>query len=392
MKNTLLSSDRDTQCHIGQTACPYCGVGCGVDVEVTLSNEAQDQSVATMQVNGTPEHPANFGRLCVKGSKLAQTNGLDDRLLEPEIKGRQVAWDEAIAHVAQGFNDIIQRYGPESVAFYVSGQLLTEDYYVANKLMKGYIGSANIDTNSRLCMSSAVAGYKRAFGADAVPCCYEDLEQTELLVFIGSNAAWTHPVLYQRIERAKKLNPSMKVVVIDPRRTATCELADLHLALKPGTDVAIFNGLFRFIATNDNYIDRSFVTKHTNDFGECLTTSSKWHLEKVAKYCDLNLNDLKTFYQWFAEKKSAVSFYSMGVNQSTSGVDKSNAIINCHLVSGKIGKTGSGPFSMTGQPNAMGGREVGGLANMPIWILPIQYTETQSKRFGARRLLLRNLD
>jgi assimilatory nitrate reductase catalytic subunit len=363
MKNTVLSSVKNTECRIGQTTCPYCGVGCGVDVEVTVSQSGSTDSVG-MQVNATPEHPANYGRLCVKGSKLAETNGQGNRLLEPEIGGQQVPWREAIEHVASGFKSIVQQHGPEAVAFYVSGQLLTEDYYVANKLMKGYIGSANIDTNSRLCMSSAVAGYKRAFGADAVPCCYEDLEQTELLVFVGSNAAWTHPVLYQRIERAKKLNPSMKVVVIDPRRTATCELADLHLALKPGSDVAIFNGLFRFIATNDSYIDRDFVVQHTNDFGECLTTSSKWHLEKVASYCELDINDLKRFYQWFSEKESAVTFYSMGVNQSTSGVDKSNAIINCHLVSGKIGKSGNGPFSMTGQPNAMGGREVGGLANM----------------------------
>jgi assimilatory nitrate reductase catalytic subunit len=363
MINTALSSMKNTECRIGQTTCPYCGVGCGVDVEVTISQSGGADSIG-MQLNATPEHPANYGRLCVKGSKLAETNGQGNRLLEPEIGGRQVPWDEAIEHIANRFKSIIQQHGPEAIAFYVSGQLLTEDYYVANKLMKGYIGSANIDTNSRLCMSSAVAGYKRAFGADAVPCCYEDLEQTELLVFVGSNAAWTHPVLYQRIERAKKLNPMMKVVVIDPRRTATCELADLHLALKPGTDVAIFNGLFRFIATNDSYIDRAFVVKHTNDFGECLTTSSKWHLEKVAEYCELDSSDLKTFYQWFSEKQSAVTYYSMGINQSTSGVDKSNAIINCHLVSGKIGKPGCGPFSMTGQPNAMGGREVGGLANM----------------------------
>jgi assimilatory nitrate reductase catalytic subunit len=364
MKNTILSSRQNTECRIGQTTCPYCGVGCGVDVEVTLNRSSDMTDTLGMQVNATPEHPANYGRLCVKGSKLAETNGIDGRLLEPEVQGKQVPWNTAIDHVAQRFNAIIKQYGPDAVAFYVSGQLLTEDYYVANKLMKGYIGSANIDTNSRLCMSSAVAGYKRAFGADAVPCCYEDLEQTELLVFVGSNAAWTHPVLYQRIERAKKLNPSMKVVVIDPRKTATCELADLHLELKPGSDAAVFNGLFRFIATKDNYINRDFVTKHTNDFGECLTTSSKWPLEKVAQYCELDINDLRIFYQWFATKKSAVSFYSMGVNQSTSGVDKSNAIINCHLVSGKIGKPGCGPFSMTGQPNAMGGREVGGLANM----------------------------
>lgn len=350
--------------NLRQTTCPYCGVGCGIDASIAynMNDEGKLKSEVT-KVVGSPEHPANHGRLCVKGSKLVETNGLEGRLLQPEVYGKPVHWDTATATVAQKFKEIIAEHGPDSVAFYVSGQLLTEDYYVANKLMKGYIGSGNIDTNSRLCMSSAVAGYKRAFGADSVPTCYNDIEQTQLLVLVGSNAAWTHPVLFQRMTRAKQLNPSLKVVVIDPRKTATTEIADLHLALKPGSDVAIFNGLLRHLAVNDELNNR-FISEHTNGFDDTISEAKNWCVERVAEYCDVPQSDLKQFFKWFAESPSSLSFYSMGVNQSSSGVDKSNAIINCHLATGKIGKPGSGPFSITGQPNAMGGREVGGLANM----------------------------
>ncbi|MFT4939463.1 MAG: assimilatory nitrate reductase catalytic subunit [Paraglaciecola sp.] len=344
-----------------KTTCPYCGVGCGVDIEVEL-NPTSRLSVLT-KLQGTPEHPANFGRLCVKGSKLLETNGLAGRLLHPEVAGKKVDWPTAIDTVASKFSDIIARHGPDAVAFYVSGQLLTEDYYVANKLMKGYIGSANIDTNSRLCMSSAVAAYKRAFGADSVPCCYEDLEHTELLVLIGSNAAWTHPVLFQRMERAKQLNPNMRVVFVDPRRTASCELADLHLPIKAGTDVALFTGLLNYLVTQ-KATDQNYISQHTEGFEQTLKQAAYWSLPKVAEYCDIELTELERFYQLFMVSDKVVSFYSMGVNQSASGVDKANAIINCHLATGKIGKEGCGPFSITGQPNAMGGREVGGMANM----------------------------
>jgi assimilatory nitrate reductase catalytic subunit len=343
------------------TTCPYCGVGCGVDIEVEL-NPGSQLNVLT-QLQGTPEHPANFGRLCVKGSKLLETNGLAGRLLHPEVAGKQVDWSTAIKTVASKFSDIIAQHGPDAVAFYVSGQLLTEDYYVANKLMKGYIGSANIDTNSRLCMSSAVAAYKRAFGADVVPCCYEDLEHTELLVLIGSNAAWTHPVLFQRMERAKQLNPNMRVVFVDPRRTASCELADLHLPIKAGTDVALFNGLLNYLAMH-KATNQDYIREHTQGFEQTLEQAAHWSLQEVTEYCDIELTQLERFYQLFMMSSKAVSFYSMGVNQSSSGVDKANAIINCHLATGKIGREGCGPFSITGQPNAMGGREVGGMANM----------------------------
>ena len=343
------------------STCPYCGVGCGVDIQLGVNSETGSAEIN--KVSGSQDHPANFGRLCVKGSNLLETNGLEGRLLQPEIDGKPSGWDIATDLVADKISDAIRQYGPDSVAFYVSGQLLTEDYYVANKLMKGYIGSANIDTNSRLCMSSAVAAYKRAFGEDLVPCCYEDLEETELLVLIGSNAAWTHPVLFQRIERAKQRNPGCKIVLIDPRRTATSSLADLHLPIRAGSDSALFNGLLRYLIHHDG-VDNEFVEQHTEGLEAALRQAEFWTPARVAERCDLAESALLQFYQWFTRSQSAISFYSMGINQSSSGVDKANAIINCHLLSGKIGKPGSGPFSITGQPNAMGGREVGGLANM----------------------------
>ncbi|QJR80341.1 molybdopterin-dependent oxidoreductase [Alteromonas pelagimontana] len=344
---------------LGQTTCPYCGVGCGVDV----IRQQDGRNASLKSVAGTPEHPANFGRLCIKGTNLLQTNGAENRLLSPSVAGKNVSWDTATGLVAEKIKDVIAKHGPEAVAFYVSGQLLTEDYYVANKLMKGYIGSANIDTNSRLCMSSAVAAYKRAFGEDLVPCSYNDLEHTDLLVLVGSNAAWTHPVLFQRMERAKLRNPDLNVVLIDPRATDSSTLADLHLPLKPGTDAALFNGLLHFLVTQ-GHTDNTFIADSTNGFEAAVENASVWSTAAVANYCDLPEASVIQFYTMFAKKTTAITFFSMGINQSTTGVDKGNAIINCHLASGKIGKPGSGPFSITGQPNAMGGREVGGLANM----------------------------
>ncbi|WP_024597996.1 nitrate reductase [Pseudoalteromonas sp. TAE56] len=352
-----------------QTTCAYCGVGCGVDI--SLFNNLPTK------LEGMREHPANFGRLCVKGTHLLDTTGSDNRLTSPLINNQSVTWDEATDHVANKFNDIIQKHGPDAVAFYVSGQLLTEDYYIANKLMKGYIGSGNIDTNSRLCMSSAVAGYKRAFGEDIVPCTYEDLEQTELLILIGSNAAWTHPVLYQRMERAKQLNPNMKVVVIDPRKTDTAELADTFLNIKPGSDAALYNGLLNYL-NEHNHLDTQFIAQHTNGFESALQEATKWSCEAVSDFCDIAIEQVTEFYTLFAKSPSAISFYSMGINQSSSGVDKCNAIINAHLASGKLLKPGSGPFSITGQPNAMGGREVGGLANQLAAHLDIENEAHQS--------------
>jgi assimilatory nitrate reductase catalytic subunit len=343
-----------------RTTCPYCGVGCGVRAQV-----GQDGQLA---IAGDEAHPASQGRLCVKGAALGETVGLDGRLLAPMLREegmlRESSWDEALARVADGFQKIIAEHGPDAVALYVSGQLLTEDYYVANKFMKGYVGSANIDTNSRLCMSSAVAGHKRAFGEDIVPGCYEDFELADLVVLVGSNAAWCHPTLYQRIARAKEERPQMKVVVIDPRRTATCDLADLHLPLKPGSDVWLFNGLLAYLATQ-GALDSGFVQAHTAGLGEALEAAGQaGSLLDVAKACRLDLQQLLAFYELFAKTEKAVTAFTMGVNQSSSGADKVNAIINCHLATGRIGRPGMGPFSLTGQPNAMGGREVGGLANM----------------------------
>lgn len=338
------------------TTCPYCGVGCGVSAEVV------DGTVTG--VKGNPDHPANFGRLCVKGSSLHEVLGKEGRLLQPVVEGAVTGWDFALNRVAEGFARTISEHGADSVAFYLSGQLLTEDYYVANKLMKGFVGTANVDTNSRLCMSSAVAGYKRALGSDTVPCCYEDLELTDLLVLVGSNAAWNHPILFQRMKAAKESNPALKVVVVDPRRTATCELADLHLAIAPGSDAALFTGLLAHLQRSQA-LDNDYIAASTEGFSAALEVAQDQFpgANKVAQACDIAEADLHTFMEWFAASDKTVTFYSQGVNQSSSGTNNANAIINCHLATGRIGKPGSGPFSITGQPNAMGGREVGGLAN-----------------------------
>ncbi|MES0002977.1 molybdopterin-dependent oxidoreductase [Mesorhizobium sp. M0051] len=310
-----------------------------------------------------PNHPANFGRLCSKGSALAETVDLDGRLLHPEIHGRRAGWDEALDLVASTFSQTIAEHGPDSVAFYVSGQLLTEDYYVANKLMKGFIGSANIDTNSRLCMASSVAGHRRAFGADTVPGTYEDLELADLIVLVGSNLAWCHPVLYQRIAAAREKRPEMKIVLVDPRRTMTADIADMHLAIAPDGDVALFTGLLAYLGQH-NALDRAYITTHTTGFGQALFAASALDLAGVAAATGLSEDELGRFYSLFSATAKTVTVYSQGVNQSSSGTDKVNAIINCHLATGRIGKPGAGPFSVTGQPNAMGGREVGGMANM----------------------------
>lgn len=315
------------------------------------------------QLKGSPEHPANYGRLCIKGTHLLETLDRNKRLTTPVVFGQTASWESATNIIAARLSSIVEQYGPDAIGLYGSGQLLTEDYYVANKLMKGFIGTANIDTNSRLCMSSAVVAHKRAFGEDIVACDYEDLEHTDLLILVGSNAAWTHPVLYQRIERAKLRNPALKVAVVDPRSTDSCSIADLHIALRPGSDSALYCGLLHYLAGNGG-IDEAFIKANTQGFEAALNKARDWTLPAVAEACDVPRTQLQTFYDWFARLPRVISFFSMGINQSTSGVDKGNAIINCHLASGKIGREGCGPFSITGQPNAMGGREVGGLSNM----------------------------
>ncbi|RWP13355.1 MAG: nitrate reductase [Mesorhizobium sp.] len=353
-----------------RTTCPYCGVGCGVLAKVAANGE--------VTVRGDPDHPANFGRLCSKGSALAETIDLDGRLLYPEIHGRRTDWDEALDLVASTFSRTIAEHGRDAVAFYVSGQLLTEDYYVANKLMKGFIGSANIDTNSRLCMASSVAGHRRAFGSDTVPGSYEDLELADLIVLVGSNLAWCHPVLYQRIAAAREKRPDMKVVLVDPRRTMTADIADMHLAIAADGDVALFTGLLAYLGQH-NALDRTYITAHTTGFGQALFAASALDLAGVAAATGLGEDELVRFYSLFAATANTVTVYSQGVNQSSSGTDKVNAIINCHLATGRIGKPGVGPFSVTGQPNAMGGREVGGLANMLAAHMEIENSEHRDR-------------
>lgn len=346
---TLTDGHTGRQAEAIRTTCPYCGVGCGVLARQT----AQGWEIA-----GDPDHPANMGRLCSKGAALGETLGLEGRLLAPQIHGQEAGWDTALDLVAAKFRAAIDTHGPDAVAFYVSGQLLTEDYYVANKLMKGFIGSANIDTNSRLCMASSVAGHRRAFGTDTVPGLYEDLEQADLVVLVGSNLAWCHPVLFQRLVAAKAARPALRVVVVDPRRTASCDLADLHLALAPGSDAALFNALLVHLADSGK-VDADFIN-NVNGFDAALEAAR----EEDAARCNLPQADLEAFLALWAGTQKVVTVYSQGINQSASGSDKVNAILNCHLATGRIGRPGMGPFSVTGQPNAMGGREVGGLANM----------------------------
>ena len=337
-----------------RTTCAYCGVGCGITATVTGER--------SVEIKGDADHPANRGRLCSKGTHLGETTNLDGRLLHPEINGKRASWDKALDLVARRFSQTIAQHGPNSVAFYVSGQLLTEDYYVANKLMKGFIGSANIDTNSRLCMSSAVAGHMRAFGEDVVPASYNDLDAADLIVLVGSNTAWCHPIVYQRIMAARAARGT-KLVVIDPRRTETCEDADLHLAIRPGSDVALFNGLLAH-CREAGLIDQAYLSRSVDvpgDFWDRLGEGSD--LWSVARACDVQPADLRRFFDLFAAHPRTVTMFSQGVNQSLRGTDQVNAIINIHLATGRIGKPGAAPFSITGQPNAMGGREVGGLAS-----------------------------
>ncbi len=370
-----------------KSTCAYCGVGCGIEARPTSSGK--------LDIRGDKSHPSNYGKLCTKGVALGDTITPTGRLIQPTltqstlthsslVKEREtkvMGWDDATQRVADKFTQAIKEFGPESVAFYVSGQLLTEDYYVANKLIKGFMGSANIDSNSRLCMASSVVGHKRAFGADTVPVCYEDLELADMVVITGSNLAWCHPVLFQRLRAAKQVNPDLLVVVIDPRYTDTCEIADQHLALQSGSDVALFNGLLNYLAQNDA-LDRDYISKHTQGFEQALASARQseqfdsllnsneplngiesTELSKIESISGLSNIEIEQFYRSYASHKKVITIYSQGVNQSSQGCDKVNAILNCHLATGKIGKPGMGPFSVTGQPNAMGGREVGGLAN-----------------------------
>ncbi|MEM6857508.1 MAG: molybdopterin-dependent oxidoreductase [Pseudomonadota bacterium] len=325
-----------------KTTCAYCGVGCGITASVT--------GTRSVEIVGDTAHPANHGALCSKGTHLGETVGLEGRLLHPMIGEDIVSWDRATGEVAARMQACIEKHGPDSVAFYVSGQLLTEDYYVANKLMKGFIGSGNIDTNSRLCMASAVAAHNRAFGEDIVPCTYEDLDHADVILLVGSNTAWCHPVIWQRIERAREERGTM-LVVIDPRRTETAERADLHIPVAPDGDVALFDAL---LATQDvDQATLAWTCDVPDGFWDRHCAPHGIQPELFAKLAGL-----------VAGSQRLLTLFSQGANQSRSGTDKGNAIINLHLATGQINRLGAGPFSITGQPNAMGGREVGGLSNM----------------------------
>jgi assimilatory nitrate reductase catalytic subunit len=342
-----------------RSTCPYCGVGCGVIIE-----SENDEVVG---VRGDPDHPANFGRLCTKGSTLAMTaqplRYMQARAKYPLIHGERSSWDAALSLCVDKFASIIDKHGPDSVAFYISGQLLTEDYYVFNKLAKGLIGTNNVDTNSRLCMSSAVAGYKQTLGADAPPACYDDVNDTDCLFIAGSNTAFAHPVLFRRIEDARKRNPAMKVIVVDPRRTDTSAFADLHLPILPGTDVMLFNAMLH-VALWEGWIRRDYIDAHTEGFDALRDSVRETSPAVAAAVCGVSREAIEQAAKWFATSKATLSLYCQGLNQSSSGTAKNAALINLHLVTQQIGRAGAGPFSLTGQPNAMGGREVGGLANL----------------------------
>jgi assimilatory nitrate reductase catalytic subunit len=356
-----------------RSTCPYCGVGCGVIIE--------SQGEQITGVRGDPDHPANWGRLCSKGSTLHLTASAtvtrQTRLLLPQHRlqrGGQpepVSWDTALTLAAERFQNIITAHGPDAVGFYVSGQLLTEDYYVFNKLAKGLLGTNNIDTNSRLCMSSAVAGYKQTLGADAPPACYDDIGLAQCLFIVGSNTAFAHPILFRRMEDAKAANPALKVIVADPRRTDTVGMADVFLQIQPGTDVALFNGMLHIMLW-EGWVDTAYIAAHTSGFDALKATVRDYTPDMVAQTCGIKKEDLLLAARLFAQGRAeaqvprgaTLSLYCQGLNQSSSGTAKNAALINLHLATGQIGKPGAGPFSLTGQPNAMGGREVGGLANL----------------------------
>jgi assimilatory nitrate reductase catalytic subunit len=348
-----------------RSTCPYCGTGCGVLIE---SSGGQ-----VVNVQGDPQHPANFGRLCTKGSTLHLTATeqvtQQSRLLRPQQRVQRggplqpMSWDTAMSQCADRLADIIHRHGPEAVGFYGSGQLLTEDYYVLNKLVKGLIGTNNLDTNSRLCMSSAVAGYKATLGADAPPACYDDFQHAQTLFIVGANTAWAHPILFRRIEDARQAKPSQKLIVADPRRTETADMADLFLPIRPGTDVALFHGLLH-VMVQENLVDHGYIERHTQGFEALRTLVAAHEPAAVAETCGIPLADLVQAARWMGGHTPTLSLYCQGLNQSSRGTDKNAALINLHLATGQIGQAGAGPFSLTGQPNAMGGREVGGMANL----------------------------
>src|SRR5687768_12918318 len=344
------------------TSCCYCGVGCGIVVH-------KDKK-GNITVEGDKQHPVNKGMLCSKGMNLQYTvNDKSDRLLYPQMRFnknmplQRVSWDNALERTAAVFKTFIQKYGPDSVAFYVSGQCLTEEYYVVNKLAKGFIGSNNIDTNSRLCMSSAVAGYKMSLGEDSVPVCYDDLELADCIFVAGANPSWCHPILWRRVEAAKQKNPGIKIIVSDPRKTQSCSIADIHLQLNPGSDITLHFAIGRCLIEQGN-IDINFINNHCEGFEGYRHTVFERSIAESANICGVSEEDIRLTASYIGNSTAFITLWTMGLNQSVAGVNKNLSLINLNLITGHIGKPGSGPFSLTGQPNAMGGREVGGMANL----------------------------
>jgi ferredoxin-nitrate reductase len=345
-----------------KTTCSYCGVGCGIIVKKDANN--------TISVEGDSEHPVNKGMLCSKGMNLHYVaNDTSDRILYPEMRWsrshprERVSWDTALNRAASVFKSIIKKHGPDAVAFYVSGQSLTEEYYIANKLTKGFLGTNNIDTNSRLCMSSAVVGYKKTFGEDSVPVSYEDIELADCFLITGANPAWCHPILFRRIEKHKEENPDVQIIVIDPRKTDSANFADLHLQLTPGTDIVLYNAIGRCLYKM-GLIDDDFIKNHTEGFDDYKKLIFNTSLRKASNLCGVSEKEIKKAARIIGLSKGFISMWAMGLNQSVIGTDKNTALLNLSLITGQVGKPGSGPFSLTGQPNAMGGREVGGMANL----------------------------
>ena len=345
-----------------KTTCSYCGVGCGIIVTKDSKNG--------VTVRGDENHPVNKGMLCSKGMNLHYVaNDTSDRILYPEMRWskshpmERVSWDSALDRAAAVFSSIIKKHGPDSVGFYISGQCLTEEYYLVNKLVKGFLKTNNIDTNSRLCMSSAVAGYKKTFGEDSVPIAYDDIELADTFLITGANPAWCHPILFRRLEQHREKTPRVKVIVIDPRRTDTAATADLHLQIIPGSDIILYHALAKCIIER-GYTDADFIKNNTENYLAYKELVLGTSLEKASKLCGISISDIKLASDMIGKAEGFLSLWAMGLNQSAIGVDKNTALLNISLLTGHIGKPGSGPFSLTGQPNAMGGREVGGMANL----------------------------
>ena len=310
----------------------------------------------------------NRGRLCAKGALLPAIFESDDRLLRPAIRASgggalaPASWDEAIKRVAGGIRSAVERHGPHSVMFYGSGQLHTEDYYLFGKLAKGFVGTNNQDTNSRLCMASTVAAYNLAFGTDSPPASYADIDQANTFLILGANIEACHPILFDRIKaRKRRAGDDVKVIVVDPRRTRTAEIADLYLPVRPGTDVALLQSLLFEIRLAGG-LDEEFIAERTSGWDELAASLAGWSAERAADITGLAAQEIVDAARMIASNGPVLTMWTMGASQSTSGVDKNLALINLSLATGNIGRPGAGPFSLTGQPNAMGGREAGGLA------------------------------